>query len=110
MSRIERLTPRPALHQNCVDFPVSANTVHCIKTAWIFRNCGIASLHHCIKTAWIFRAAPTISTSYKLWQTRKNRVARKISAEEHGRLHEHGALAPAPAQGRFVVTLSSSVT
>src|SRR6266481_5697071 len=84
MSHIERLTPRPALHQNCVDFPVSANTVHCIKTAWIFRNCGIASLHHCIKTARIFRAAPTISTSYKLWQTRKNRVARKISAEEHG--------------------------
>ena len=84
MSPIERLTPRPALHQNCVDFPVSANTVHCIKTAWIFRNCGIASLHHCIKTAWLFRAAPTISTSYKLWQTRKNRVARKISAEEHG--------------------------
>jgi hypothetical protein len=44
-----RLTPCPALHQNRVDLPVSANTVHCIKTAWIFRNCGIASLHHCTK-------------------------------------------------------------
>jgi hypothetical protein len=93
MSHIERLTPRPALHQNCVDFPVSANTVHCIKTAWIFWNCGIASLHRCIKTAWIFRAAPTISTSYKLWQTRKNRVVRKISAEETRELHGHGARA-----------------
>ena len=71
MSPIERLTPRSALHQNRVDLPVPANTVHCIKTAWIFRNCGIASLHHCIKTAWIFWTAPTISTSYKLWQTRK---------------------------------------
>jgi hypothetical protein len=66
-----RLTPRPALHQNCVDFPVSANTAHCIKTAWFFRHCGIASLHHCTKTAWNFRAAPTNSTTYKLWQTRK---------------------------------------
>jgi hypothetical protein len=50
MSRIERLTPRPALHQKRVDLPVSANTVHCIKTAWIFRHCIIASLHHCTKT------------------------------------------------------------
>jgi hypothetical protein len=95
MSHIERLTPRPALHQNCVDFPVSANTVYCIKTAWIFRDCGIASLHHCIKTAWIFRGASTISTSYKLWQTRKNRVARKISAEETRELHGHGTTASA---------------
>src|SRR6266436_4846090 len=91
MSPIERLTPRPALHQQRVDFPVSANTVHRIKTAWIFRNCGIASLHHCIKTAWIFRAAPTISTSYKLWQSQKNRVDRKISAGEARELHRHGA-------------------
>src|SRR5215470_13878715 len=93
MSRVEGLTPRPALHQNRVDFPVSANTIHCIKTAWIFRNCGIASLHHCIKTAWIFRTAPTISTSCELWQTRKNRVARKISAEETRELHGRGTRA-----------------
>jgi hypothetical protein len=90
MSHIERLTPRPAMHQKRVDLPVSANTVHCIKTAWIFRNCGIASLHRCIKTAWIFRTAPTISTSCELWQTRKKRVARKISAEETQELHGHG--------------------
>lgn len=93
MSHIERLTPRSALHQKRVDLPVSANTVHCIKNAWIFRDCGIASLHHCIKTAWIFRAHPTESTTYKLWQTRKNRVARKISAERStgaSRARHHG--------------------
>jgi hypothetical protein len=93
MSHIERLTPRPALHQKRVDLPVSTNTVHCIKNAWIFRDCGIASLHHCIKTAWIFRAHPTESTTYKLWQTRKNRVARKISAEETRELQGHGTTA-----------------
>ena len=115
MSPIERLTPRSALHQNRVDLPVPANTVNCIKTAWIFRNCGIASLTHCTKTAWIFRTHTTKSTTYKLWQTRKKprgpedirrRGREATRARRHGfRLHPRVEAETAPTTVTAVIII-----
>jgi hypothetical protein len=106
MSPIERLTPRPALHQKSVHVPISArpSTMSVIApTARAFTD--IDSLHHCTITHQT-RAHPDIgqtrisninglASAAEAGSRKKCRVTGKYYASGARKLHRHAPTVPA---------------
>src|SRR5260370_12202100 len=106
MSPIERLTPRPALHQKSVHVPISARPSTMSAIAPKVREfTDIDSLHHCTITP-KQRAHPGIgqtrisninglARAAETGACKKCRVTRKYYATEAHKLHRHAPTASA---------------